>query len=128
MAMEERQGPLLIYILSSAITAPLHTIGISLQLSVRGHKELFTFKEPPQKEGLVKRTFAITPQERRKYELMVRVRLPVGDWSGKSSLHFTSLPELFRVHSWTVQPGLEGLLQGQPMADSCHDDARLYFF
>lgn len=45
-----------------------------MQLSVRGHRELFKPVEAPQQPGLVKRTFAITAQERRKYELMVRVR------------------------------------------------------
>lgn len=73
MAYEEKLPALKLYCLSSILTAPLYTIGTSLQLAVRGHKEIFKPKEAPQQEGLVKRSFAITPQERRKYELMVRV-------------------------------------------------------
>lgn len=59
--------------LASLVSAPLHAIGISLQTSVRGHKALFSPESIRQKEGLVKTTTALTLQERRRYELMVRV-------------------------------------------------------
>lgn len=60
-------------ILTSLLTAPFFAVGICLQTSVRGHKALFSPQSLSQKEGLVKTTTALTLQERRRFELMVRV-------------------------------------------------------
>lgn len=62
-----------IYSTISLLAAPLRTVGIALQASVRGHKELYSPVSLKQKEGLVKASTELTVQEKRRYELMVRV-------------------------------------------------------
>ena len=59
--------------LLSLLYAPLHTIGTTLQLSVLGHKELFGRPVEKTAEGLIKIPTELTVQEKRKYEMMIKV-------------------------------------------------------
>lgn len=57
---------------ASIFTGPLTTSHTLLQLSVAPHRKMYT-PEATQHEALVKVSKEITPQQRRKYELLLRV-------------------------------------------------------
>lgn len=57
----------------SLIFAPFKTVGVSMQLSVLGHKKLFGNVVEKTEEGLIKIPKEITLHEKRKYELMIKV-------------------------------------------------------
>ena len=63
------------YFFSSLVFAPLKTVGISMQLSVLGHKELYGSLVEKTVEGLIKTPTELTVQEKRKYEMMIKVSL-----------------------------------------------------
>ena len=58
---------------SAIILAPLKTIGISLQLAVKGHRELFgkVFEQTP--EGLIKIPTQLTLKDKMNYEMVLKV-------------------------------------------------------
>ena len=94
-----------VYFLASGIYAPLHTIGISMQLSVLGHKELFGSLVDKTPEGLIKTPTELTIQDKRKYEMMIKVNLKVRQFGQNKTLHSPGLSHLYRVYQGTLQPG-----------------------
>ena len=54
-------------------TAPLTTLGVSLQLSVKAHRHIFGGTFERNAEGLIKIPTELTIKDKRNYELAIKV-------------------------------------------------------